>query len=252
VNTLSVQNGTTPTPYTAFPGQTITVPVQMNTTLDGNASIYSIQFTLRYQRDMFIANPVVADNGLTIKSSDTTTDPTDPRYILNTVTVHSNSPITSADGTIAHVQLEYVLSKDSVSDLDVMNPVYFDQSGNTACWVSHDTVPSAFAGLDRCGDFTIHRLLQGGTVSFKVQQITPNPVSGDANVGLSILLDGVPLRIDVYNILGQGELNVLDAQAVPAGNHTQTFSTSLLPAGQYVLRVTDGTTVQSVPFVVQK
>ena len=133
-----------------------------------------------------------------------------------------------------------------------MNPVYFDSTGAAACWVAYDTVPSAFAGLDRCGNFTIHKLLEGGTVSFKVQQITPNPVSNQANVGLSVQLDGVPLTMEIYNILGQREFTVMNAQPVPAGDHTTTFGTSLLQSGQYVLRVTDGTSVQSIPFVVEK
>ncbi|HZK76609.1 MAG TPA: choice-of-anchor D domain-containing protein, partial [Candidatus Kapabacteria bacterium] len=252
VNTLSVQNGTPTAIYSAYPGQSVTVPIRMlSNTLNTNAGIYSIQFVLRYERDLFIASPVVADNGLQLVSSNTVADPADPNYVLTTVTVHSNSPITQID-TIAHLQLEYVLSKDSVSTLQVMNPVYLDQSGNAACWVAHDTVPSAFAGLDRCGDPTLQTLLKGGTVSFHIQQITPNPVSNQANVTFTVHLDGVPLTMEVYNILGQREFTAMTGQPVPAGNQTESFQTALLPAGQYVLRATDGTTVQSVPFVVEK
>jgi hypothetical protein len=254
VNTLSVKDTGALGIYTAYPGQTIDVPVQMNSTFNSNSGIYSIQFTLRYHRDMFVsnANPVVPDGGLQLIGTPTTiSDPSDPNYLLTTVTVGSTSVITQI-GTIAHLQLEYVLSKDSVSTLQVMNPVYFDQSGASACWVAHDTIPSAFAGLDRCGDVTLHTLLVGGTVSFHVQQITPNPVSGQAKVGLNVHLSGVPLTMEVYNILGQKEQIIMEEQPVEAGDQTATFETSRLQSGQYVLRVSDGTTVQSVPFVVQK
>ncbi|HET6400593.1 MAG TPA: choice-of-anchor D domain-containing protein [Candidatus Kapabacteria bacterium] len=251
-NTLSVQNGAPTTVYSAYPAQTIDVPVQMlNNSLDATAGVYGIQFTLRYKRDMFVSYGVV-DGNLNPVTSDTMTDPNDPSYILNTVTITSISPITLDDSTIAHLKLEYVLSKDSVSDIEVMNPVYLDQTGAAVCWVSHDTVPSKFAGLDRCGDPTLHTLLAGGVVSFHIQQITPNPVSSHATVGYNVQLSGVPLTMEVYTILGQKEETVMNEQPVADGDHTVTFETSQLPSGQYVLRMTDGSSVESRPFVIEK
>jgi hypothetical protein len=200
---------------------------------------------------MFISYGVV-DGNLKPVTSDTTTDPTDPSYILNTVTITSSTPITLDDSTIAHLHLEYVLSKDSISSLQVMNPVYLQSDGTPACWVSHDTIPSEFDGQDRCGDPTLRNLLEGGTVSFRIEQISPNPVSGHASVGYNVHLSGVPLTMEIYNILGQKEETVMNGEAVGDGDHTATFETARLPAGRYVLRLSDGTTVDSRPFVVEK
>jgi hypothetical protein len=238
--------------YSAYPSQSIDVPIHMlNNTLDANANIYKIQFTLRYKRDMFILNGIV-DGNLNPVTSDTTTDPTDPSYILNTVTISSNTPITLDDSTIAHLQLEYVLSKDSISQIQVMNPVYLEQDGTSVCWVSHDTIPSIFAGLDRCGDPTLHTLLTGGVVSFRINQISPNPVSEHTNIRYNVHLSGVPLMMEIYNILGQKVETIMDGEAVAEGDHSMTIETTRLPAGQYILRLSDGTTVDSRPFVVQK
>ena len=97
-NTLSVQDGTPTAVYSAYPGQTVVVPVRiLNNTFNARSGIYSIQFVLRYKRDMFIASPVVADNGLQLVSSNTVTDPVDPTYVLTTVTVGSTSAITQID-----------------------------------------------------------------------------------------------------------------------------------------------------------
>ncbi len=251
VNTLSVKNTGTSGVYTAYPGQGIVVPVQMNTSLNDLGGIYSIQFTLRYKSDMFIASPVTPAGGLQLINSTTSADPTDPSYVLNTVTVGSTSPIAQIP-VIANLPLEYVLNKDSISDIQVLNPVYMDSTGAPACWVTPDTIPSAFAGLDRCGDLTIGNLLRGGLPTFRIQQITPNPVTTNATVTYSVRLDGVPLTMEVYNVLGQREAVPMENTPVSAGNHSATVEIGALSSGQHILRMSDGTTTQSLPFVVQK
>ncbi|HEX5315493.1 MAG TPA: T9SS type A sorting domain-containing protein, partial [Candidatus Kapabacteria bacterium] len=65
-------------------------------------------------------------------------------------------------------------------------------------------------------------------------------------------LSGVPLTMEIYNILGQKVETVMDGEAVAEGDHSMTIETTRLPAGQYILRLSDGTTVDSRPFVVQK
>ena len=256
VNTLSVATGATGGLYTAHPAESVTVPLTIVSSAGGltaQSGIYGIRVILRFKRDMFVTSPWKDDN-VHVVSSDTGTDPTDPAYVLDTVTLESNgnTPITQSDSLLAHLPLTYVVNKDSVSSLNIIDPIYLDSTGQPACWVSHDTIPATFAGLDKCGDATLRSFLSGGLPTFKIQSITPNPVSRDANVAYSVRLDGVPLTMDVFDVLGQGHLTLMQNNPILSGQHTAILQTESLPAGSYVLRVTDGTTVQSVPFVVQK
>ena len=257
VNTLSVAAGATGGVYEANPAESVTVPVTFAPIaggLDAQASIYGIRYILRYKRDMFMANPTLGNNsnGIQVIREDTGTDPQDAAYILDTVVIESNIPITQSDSVLASIQLEYVVNKDSMSSIDIIDPVYMDSLNRPVCWVSHDTIPAVFAGLDKCGNTTLRNFLSGGLPTFKIQSVSPDPVSSRGSVAYSVRLDGVPLTMDIYDELGRVEHRLLDAQPVSTGTHTMAFDTRVLSAGNYVLRVTDGATVQSVPFVVEK
>ncbi len=257
VNTLSLASGATGGLYTAHPSESVTVPISFGSGLGGlnmQSGIYRIRFILRYKRDMFISGTPQGNNasGLRVIQNNSGPDPSDANFVLNTVVVQSNSPITEGDSSIASVTLEYVVNKDSISTLDIIDPVYEDSTGNPVCWVSHDTIPATFAGLDRCGDLTLRNLLSGGTPTFRIESITPNPTRGDATVAYSVRLNGVPLTMDIYDALGQRDLTLMWQNPILTGEHSATLQTTALPSGSYILRVSDGATEQSVPFVVQK
>ena len=71
--------------------------------------------------------------------------------------------------------------------------------------------------------------------SFKVTKVYPNPVSGKANLEVS-LENTANVRVDLLNTLGQLVHTMNDAQ-FNSGNHQISINTSDMQTGVYILRV---------------
>src|SRR5207245_2138517 len=98
----------------------------------------------------------------------------------------------------------------------------------------------------------MRNLLRGGEPPTSIRSVTPNPVVGSASVEYDVGQSGLPVTIEVYDLLGQKSLIVMERMTHMAGTHTAKFDTSNLPSGSYVVRVSSLGGSQSRRFVVQK
>jgi hypothetical protein len=251
-NTLSVRkNFGTDTNYSAAPGDVVTVPIQMNGTFDAKAQIYSMQFTLRLQKDAFKGFTVQSANGLTVDPSyQFTPDPTNPAFVIATITLTSTTPITQVD-TVAFLTMTYVVSKDTTSNIEVHDPVFMDNTGAIACWVSPDTIPGTFTGTNQCGDVTVRKLMQGVN-PFDLVQVSPDPVKSTATIDYEVYQNGTPITIELYDVLGSKVATLLEWTPKATGSYSATLDAAALASGTYTVRIASGTATQSQQIVISK
>lgn len=97
-------------------------------------------------------------------------------------------------------------------------------------------------------------LLAGDHISpsqFALSQNYPNPFNPSTTIRYSLEEAG-PVRLTVYNILGQSVITLVDGYQ-SAGQHEVTFDASSgLPSGQYVYRLTSGDRSQLMKMVLSK
>jgi hypothetical protein len=249
--TLSLKKDYGDQVYSAHVKDIVNIPIQMKTTMDPKAKVYGMSFDVRYKRDEFEAVQPKNEGGFVVSSFNRVPDPSDNNYEIATIKVTSGSPITQTD-TVIHLPLVYVIAKDTTSSFRVFPPALLDQSGNTVCWVTPDTIAGTFYGLDYCGDATMRSMVRNGAPTVSIRSVTPNPAVANASVKYNVTLDGAPVTIEVYNQLGQKSLTVMEHQAHQPGTYTAEFDTSVLPSGSYVIRVASMGEVRSQRFVVQK
>ena len=83
-----------------------------------------------------------------------------------------------------------------------------------------------------------------------VAQNYPNPFNPTTDIDL-YLYEGMHVRVDVYNVLGQVMTTLIDAN-LGAGHHTFTWDGSNAASGVYFYRVTAGNTVETKKMILQK
>jgi len=249
-STLSVKRPDGNGVYAAYARDVVNVPVQMTSTLDAKAQITGVNFDVRYKRDEFIASQPANETSLNVTNFTTTVDPTDKTYEIAHVEMRSTNPI-SQMSPITHMPLEYVITKETASDVEIRNFAVLDKDGNTACWVDLQQVPGTFQGADRCGDGTIRNWINGIPPA-GIGSVTPNPVGSSGSVEYQVAVSGSAVTLEVYDLLGQKALSVVNGVVQEKGAYTANFDTSNLPNGTYVIRFSSNDKVLSRRFVVQK
>jgi hypothetical protein len=210
-----------------------------------------MQFTLRLKKDAFKGFTVQSANGLTVNPNyQFAPDPTNPTFVIATITLTSTTPITQVD-TVAFLTMTYVVSQDTTSTIEVHDPVFIDNTGAIACWVSPDTIPGTFAGTNQCGDVTIRKLMQGAN-PFDMIQVSPNPVTNTAAIDYEVYQNGTPITIEIYDVLGAKVATVLAATPKATGRYSATLDASALASGTYTVRIASGTATQSQQIVISK
>jgi hypothetical protein len=84
---------------------------------------------------------------------------------------------------------------------------------------------------------------------FRLHQMAPNPSAGDVRVSFS-LADAGAVKIEVLNMAGEVMMTPIDGREYQAGEHGETISTTGLPAGSYMVRMSAGRSILTRPLTV--
>ncbi|MDP4200445.1 MAG: choice-of-anchor D domain-containing protein [Bacteroidota bacterium] len=252
-NAVTARRNDVDTLYTATAGKTISVPIRLKQPFDSKAKVFGVTYSLRFLRDVLTLEQVNALGGLTGSSTlpQLTKDPTDTLYDLLTVKQMSTSRITTLD-TVAMANFLYVISDSTATPIEVHDVAFLDSLGNTVCWVTPDNIPGNFQGNDLCGDKTLRRALAGLPPEPWIKSVSPNPTTGSTNIEYGTDGDGMPVTIELYDLLGRRVSTILRNPSMAAGDHIATFDGSQLPSGTYIVRLSSGRFVHSSTLIVGK
>jgi hypothetical protein len=79
---------------------------------------------------------------------------------------------------------------------------------------------------------------------FALNQNYPNPFNPTTNISFS-LADAAPVKLTVYNLLGQEVATLISGKVMNAGTHTVAFNASSLSSGVYIYRLEAGSFVSN-------
>ena len=79
---------------------------------------------------------------------------------------------------------------------------------------------------------------------FALNQNYPNPFNPTTNISFS-LADAAPVKLTVYNLLGQEVATLIIGKVMNAGTHTVAFNASSLSSGVYIYRLEAGSFVSN-------
>ncbi len=239
-NTVALQSPTVSSQgaYTAVTSKEVTMPVNLLSPFDSIAQVYGVRLTIRYYGDVFQFLPTTLAAGITnLGSTNPVVDPTDSKYDLLTLDLRSLKPIETM-GTLATLNWQYVVAKDSISPFQILGLAFLDQRGDSECWVSHDSIPAQFYGQNLCGDATLRNFLKGGLPVLSIGDVFPNPATQSAAVNFTVDQDATPVTLRVYNALGEPVQTVLKDATYEKGSHMTWFDASCLPSGLYTIYLT--------------
>jgi hypothetical protein len=74
---------------------------------------------------------------------------------------------------------------------------------------------------------------------FALGQNYPNPFNPSTSIEFSVA-NAAPVRLEVFNVLGQRVATLLNGTTMPAGQHAVTFDASELTSGMYIYRLQAG------------
>ncbi|HCD52338.1 MAG TPA: hypothetical protein DEQ34_07820, partial [Balneolaceae bacterium] len=72
----------------------------------------------------------------------------------------------------------------------------------------------------------------------------PNPFNPTTNISFT-LPDAAPVKLTVYNVLGQQVSTLISNKTMTAGTHTVAFDASALSSGIYIYRLEAGSFVSN-------
>ena len=79
---------------------------------------------------------------------------------------------------------------------------------------------------------------------YALNQNYPNPFNPTTNISFS-LKDAAPVKLTVYNLLGQEVATLISGKVMNAGTHTVAFNASSMSSGVYIYRLEAGSFVSN-------
>ena len=79
---------------------------------------------------------------------------------------------------------------------------------------------------------------------FALEQNYPNPFNPTTNISFS-LADASPVKLTIYNLLGQEVARLISGKVMNAGTHTVAFNAASLSSGVYLYRLEAGSFVSN-------
>jgi hypothetical protein len=76
-------------------------------------------------------------------------------------------------------------------------------------------------------------------IEFALEQNYPNPFNPSTNIEFSIP-NATPVRLEVFNVLGQRVATLVNGQTMTAGTHSVAFDASAMTSGMYIYRLQAG------------
>ncbi|MEP7235860.1 MAG: T9SS type A sorting domain-containing protein, partial [Ignavibacteriota bacterium] len=256
--TLSVAPPNNAAQYTGDIGSVFTVPVTLATTaLPFIADAYRVKFTLTYRRDVvnIQGTPTVNTGaGYNLYNGNA------PR--VNTLANGDESidfdivraaPITNLE-EIVNVTYRIMVATELTSPFIVSNITFFDsKNADINCYIGIDTIPAVFIPKDLCGDASLRNYLTG-VLPTRISMVAPNVITESETPVLfySINRSDLPVKVEIYDVLGQKVRTVKNLPSQVAGDYKLPIGVSSLPSGTYTIRLSTPESSETANFILQR
>ncbi len=238
--------------YHANTGATFTVPISMvDSILPSEADVRHIKFRFTYDEDVVdYVKSEAANPDFTINAPGKNTAGNNMEYRDYDLT--STKPITSL-GNLINVTYTAMVAQRTVSPFIISNVELFDSKGQSICYVAVDTLPGVFVPDPLCGDTTLRNYLNG-TFPTRISMLSPGVVGKNESPVLyySVNRTGVPVRVEVYNVLGEKVRTIKNTPTQPIGDYKLPIGAIGLPSGQYIVRLITPGSAESANFIIEK
>ncbi len=218
--TFTMESGSKDTIVPPGTDVNVNVPVEINPSLGSD----SLHLVIRYDREPLELDSLLLTGGLSLIDSSTNGDTLNLWVTLDSNQVSMPPNVKLTFKTFLSVPVAKI-------HLDSTQFYGGCQTCNCALAVSHpDSVEIDFAG---CGDSILLSFMSGGKLVFTIDNIVPNPASGNITVSL-VRQTASPIAYELYDALGQrvlagpdvrGTSLQLDVSDVPSGIYYLRFST---------------------------
>lgn len=235
---------TNPDPASPGPGlyvepiaASLGVPVRLE--FDSNpliASIRRITFAIEFLRDAVqIRTPPFspATGILGFGSGPFSEFPTHDSVFVD---VSMNQPMTSGS-PIGTLNVQVMLSRDTMTQFIVKNVTYFDGQNNPIPGITTTIEPGTLIIEEVCPSALIRQLLISGSVH--TTGITPNPsaIGGGATLHYHTSDATTPISVAIFNDLGLQVKEIMPLTDIQSGDHQLPFDTRDLVGGTYTIRI---------------
>ena len=246
---------TTGSTYTGHVRDAIQVPIVISQSMAaaGTNEVYGYDFTVSFHEDAFDFTPssIQAPAGVTIAMVGTpTVNPA--THIVTYEFKGTSSAALSNLTTLATLPLMVVLDTALGTAITVGPVTFYDQAGQSVCYIASSNVNGAFTFQPNCGDVTIQNLLKGSTTALSIKPSEPNPFTSTTSIGFSVNEAGAAVTMYIYDELGHIVATLLENQPMKAGSYSVTLDGSKMAAGSYFARITDGTNTATQRLILSK
>ncbi|HYM19577.1 MAG TPA: T9SS type A sorting domain-containing protein, partial [Candidatus Kapabacteria bacterium] len=241
--------------YVAKGADALSVPLRFTTTaLVASADAKRVVFNVTYRQDLFQLNAKPNDftpsNGYTGVVTNTVDNGG-----FETVTIdvtNTAGPITNLD-VVGNLNFTVMVAKDTTSQFVISNVTYYDEAGNSICYIATDTIPGNYISQNLCGHTSIRNYLSG-QLPTRIVSLSPNPVDATVSPVLDyiVIADNTPVKVEVFNLLGEIVHVAKSMTVTAAGEHQLPIGTLGLESGTYTVRLSTPTTSESALFVLHK
>jgi hypothetical protein len=232
----------------------IQVPIVISQSLAaaGTNEVYGYDFTVSFHEDAFnFGGSVISPTGVSVTPVGGGT--VDPATHIATYEFKgtSTTPITNLT-TLATIPLTVMLDTATGTAITTGPVTFYDQSGQSVCYIASSNVNGAFTFQANCGDATIQNIMKGNTTALSIALPEPNPFSSKTSIGFSVNESGANVTMYIYDELGHAVATLLENQPMKAGSYSVMLDGSKMPAGSYFARITDGTNIATQRLILTK
>jgi hypothetical protein len=241
-------------PYVNDTRSNFTVPISLaNTPLPPNADARYVTFRLTYLRDVVnfsSAAPAPGFNWTT--AAPTPVDPGAGTEYLDFDVTTGNVPITNLS-SIVQIQYQPEIAVQMATPFTISNVIFYNSKHSGICYIATDTIPAVFIPVYLCGDTTLHKFLSG-TLPTRISMLSPSVLTENETPILyySINRSDLPVKVELYNVLGELVRTVKSTTSQPAGDYKLPIGTLGLSSGNYIIRLTTPISSESTNFILQK
>ncbi|HET9135391.1 MAG TPA: T9SS type A sorting domain-containing protein, partial [Candidatus Kapabacteria bacterium] len=244
-----------PGSYAQETAKSFDVPISFTLdTLPKSADVQKVTLDVTFKEDLF-TNVTFTPNSQKFNATSNAPGVRDGNgnVTVSITATTTNGPLVTVD-EIGKLNLTVADAKDQTSNFVITNMTYYDGGGNSICYIVTDTIPGTFIPDRLCGDPTLIKFLENGQISMRIESLTPNPASQDKSPVLTYKLyqANTPVKIDVYNLLGEKVASVQDEASLAAGTYQVQIPVTDLQSGTYTVMVSTPNSTKSQQFILNR
>jgi hypothetical protein len=273
---IAISNTATTTGITATAGagtvkidQNFVMPIAMSQNKNGlsedisNRNITEVVYTFQYNSDLLDMSGGIGSvfdpgsNGWTFDAAKSSFTAANPPALstLKLALVPKGGTLTDANlATVGNLKFHVNLTSDSDhTPIQLVSTDLLDASGKnvTGC-VTPTSISGDFTAQLICGDSTLRKVMNGIKDIDIIRPATPDPVVGNTlTISYANRAEGVT-TLSIFDALGKEVTRPLDGVHQGGGAWQVPCDVSNLPSGTYTYRLSQGKSVISKQFVIQR